>query len=101
MEMYRTCHVIPQNFAHHVLDGGSLFHKVVWKKGMTYKEICKRYIDSVEKRYGQNYSIIFDRYSDNTSTKDITHLRCSKGKLDRPVMFTQNTVFIMKKTNFC
>ena len=31
------------NCAHHVFDGGSLLHKVVWKKGMTYKDICKIY----------------------------------------------------------
>ena len=69
---------------------------------MTYKEMtCRRYIAYVEKHYGQNYSITFDRYSDNTSTKGLTHLRCSKGKLDRPVMFTQNTEFIMKKDEFC
>ena len=41
------CHITPPNCAHHVLDGGSLLHKVVWKKGMTYKEICKIYIDYI------------------------------------------------------
>ena len=40
-----TCHITPPNCAHHVLDGGSLLHKAVWKKGMTYKKIYKRYID--------------------------------------------------------
>ena len=41
------CHITPSNCAHHVLDGGSLLRKVAWKKGMTYKEICKIYIDYV------------------------------------------------------
>ena len=48
-----TCHITSPNCAHHVLDGWSLLHKVIWKKGMSYKEICKRYIDYVTKHYGQ------------------------------------------------
>ena len=28
-----TCHITQPNCAHRVLDGGSLLHKVVWKKG--------------------------------------------------------------------
>ena len=95
-----TCHITPPNCAHHVLDGGSLLHKVVWKRGMTYKEICKRYNDYVKKHYGQNCSSLFDRYSANASTKNITHLRRSKGKLGRPVLFTENTEFNMKKYEF-
>ena len=73
-----TCHIIPPNCAHHVFDRGSLLHKVVWKKGITYKDICKRYIDYVKKHYRQNCSVVIDRYSGNASTKDISHLRYSK-----------------------
>ena len=96
----RTCHITPPNCADHVLDGGSLLHKVVWKKRMTYKEICKRNIDYVKKHYGQNCSVVFDRYSGNASTKDITHLGHSKGKLGRPVLIAENTVFNIKKDEF-
>ena len=59
---------------------------------MTYKEICKRYIGYVKKHYGQNCCVEFDRYSGNASTKDITHLHCSKLKLGRPVLFTNNSI---------
>ena len=51
-------------------------------------------------RYGQNCFVVFDRYSGNTSIKDITHLPRSIGKLGRPVLFTENTVFKMKKDEF-
>ena len=40
---------------------------------------------------------MFDRYSGNASTKDITHLQCPKGKLGRPVLYTENKVFNMRK----
>ena len=71
------------------------------KKGMTYKEIFKRYIDYVKKHYGQNCSVVFDRYSANASTEGITYLRHSKGKLGRTILFTENTVFNMKKDKQC
>ena len=100
MKCIGTCHITPPNCVHLVLDGGSQLHKVVWKKGMTYKETCKRYVDYVKKHYRQNCSVVFHRYSGNASTKDITHLRRSKGKLGRPVLFTENTVFNMKKDEF-
>ena len=45
-------------------------------------------------------AVVFDRYSGNVSTKDITLLCRSKGKLGRPVLFTENTVFNMKKDKF-
>ena len=80
----KTCDITPPNYAHHALDAGWLLHKGIWKKGMIYKEI-----DYVKKHYGQNWSVVFDRYSSNESTKDITHLRCSKGKLGRPVLFNR------------
>ena len=64
---------------------------------MTYKQYCKRYIEYFKKHYRQNCSDVFDRCSSNASTKDITHLRRSKVKLFRPVLFTKNTVFNMKK----
>ena len=67
---------------------------------MNYKEICKRYVDHVKKHYGQNCSVVFNRYSGNACTKDIAHLRLSKGKLGRPVLFTENTVFNMIKDEF-
>ena len=43
---------------------------------------------------------LFNRYSGNASTKDIAHLRLSKEKLGRPVLFTENTVFNMIKDEF-
>ena len=95
-----TCHITPPNHAHHVIDGRSLSYKVVWKKGMTYKEIWKRYIDYVKKHYWQNCSDVFDRYSGNASTKDITHLHHSKVKLFRPILFTKNIAFNIKKDKF-
>ena len=75
---------------------GHCYIKLYGRKGMTYKDICERYIDCVQKHYEQNCSVVFDRYSGNASTKDPTHPRWSKVKLDRPVLFTESTVFNME-----
>ena len=84
---------------YYVLDGGSLLHKVLWSKG-SYQDICERYKNYVRKNYGRGVTVVFDRYSNDPSTKDVTHLRRSKGKVGRSVLFTKETVFNMKKDDF-
>ena len=76
---------------------GQCYIKSYRKKRMTFKEICKRCVYYVKKRYRQNCSVMFDRHSGNASTKDTTHLRRSKGKLLRLLLCTGNTIFNMKK----
>ena len=58
-----------------VLDMGSLLRiKVCFKKGDTYGEMIKKYVNIVEKY--PNAVPIFDSYDDNVwSTKYITHLK--------------------------
>ena len=76
---------------------GQCYIKSYEEKRMTFKEICKRCVYYVKKRYRQNCSVMFDRHSGNASTKDTTHLRRSKGKLLRLLLCTGNTIFNMKK----
>ena len=47
-----------------------------------------------------NVTVVFDGYSNNPSTKDITHIRRTKGKVGQPVLFTGETVFRSKKDDF-
>ena len=42
----------------HVLDGGSLLHRLFWKKNSTYHEIASLYATHVAKFYGQGSHII-------------------------------------------
>lgn len=58
----------------HVLDGGSLLHRVKWGKKATYKDIVLQYVHYVQGKYG-HACIIFDGYNQGPSIKDHEHQR--------------------------
>ena len=65
---------VPPTSVHHVIDGGSLLHKVSWPKGATYEDITEMYVDYVQSRH-TSATVIFDGYSSETTTKDSAHVR--------------------------
>ena len=88
----------------YVLDGGALLHRIPWNKGSTFSEILKTYSDYVLNKYGEAI-VVFDGY-EVASTKDLTHIRCSNGKLGLVVSFTPDMklsgakdLFLSNKTN--
>lgn len=62
----------------YVIDGGSLLHRIHWQSGLSFGEICQRYIDSVERKYSKAI-VVFDGYASGPDTKDATHQRRTKG----------------------
>jgi predicted NAD/FAD-binding protein len=72
-----------------VIDEGSLLHRIPRSKlGQTFSQICSTYVDHIKKRF-QNPIIVMDGYND-TSTKDMTHIRRSKGIQTNTITFTEN-----------
>ncbi len=71
----------------YVLDGGALIQRIPWTRGATYHDICTVYSDYVAKKYGSSI-IVFDGYGES-STKDIMHLRQTKGQVGVNVAFTE------------
>ena len=60
----------------HVLDGGSLLHRVPWQLGTRYDEIAKSYADFAIRHYnGPATTVVFDGYEEWPSIKDNTHQR--------------------------
>ncbi|CAG2202027.1 unnamed protein product [Mytilus edulis] len=60
----------------YILDGGSLLHRIPWTRGESFKSICKVYIDYITRLYPSGSTVVvFDGYSQQPSTKDITHIR--------------------------
>ncbi|KAK7111484.1 hypothetical protein V1264_011106 [Littorina saxatilis] len=84
---------------HVILDGGSLLHKVPWRKLETFGNICKMYADYINRRY-RNPVIVFDGYDSGPTTKDTAHLRRSSGAVGPVVMFTKDTVLTSRKDHF-
>lgn len=85
-----NCH--PDNIPtsiHYVLDCGALLHRIPWLKGEKCGDICRIYIVYVSNRY-PGAVIDFDSYSDNPSTKDIAHMKRSKGITATEVVFFED-----------
>ena len=93
-----TLFTTPPN-AYFVLDGGSLLHKFPWPNKSTFQNICNVYVQYVQRKYG-NAIIVFDGYTNGPSTKDVKHMRRSKGPVGRNVFFKGNTLFNTKKDLF-
>ncbi|CAG2194071.1 unnamed protein product [Mytilus edulis] len=83
----------------YVIDGGSLLHRIHWQSGLSFGEICQRYIDSVERKYSKAI-VVFDGYASGPDTKDATHQRRTKGIIGTKVSFTDRTPFKSKKEIF-
>ena len=82
----------------YVLDGGSLLHRVPWKRGETYATIAKSYADFTIKHYAKPM-VIFDGYECGPSIKDNVHQR--RGYDIHPIVsFTCDTEFNGKKEEF-
>ena len=65
---------------------------------MFYSKILQSYSDYVKSHYG-NAVIVFDGY-DESSTKDMTHMRRSKGKKGLSVTFTADMNLTVTKDDF-
>ena len=54
----------------HILDGGSLLHRVPWQLGTRYGEIAKHYADFTIRHYGPDTTVVFDGCEEGPSIKD-------------------------------
>ena len=84
----------------YVLDGGSLLQRIPWKTGQTYEEICQIYVNHVITIYGLGTTVVFDGYSSQSTTKDVTHNRRSHGNVGPTVHFTPGMTLKLKKESF-
>ncbi|CAC5394798.1 unnamed protein product [Mytilus coruscus] len=73
-------------------------HKVPWTKDQTFSQICTKYVDHVKRKFSSP-TVVFDGY-DNHSTKDITHMRRSKGIVSNIVTFKKDMPLRVKKETF-
>ena len=81
-----------------VIDGGMLIHLIPWKRGSTYQEIFDSYIKFISVRFPQG-KIVFDGYL-NSSIKDGTHTRRTKGQTSAKISFTKEMTLVVNKDIF-
>jgi hypothetical protein len=89
----------PTETVTHVIDGGSLLHRLPWPKGATFDSVCNSYVDLVKRSYS-NPVVVFDGYDDIPTTKDEAHFRRSHGVVGVQVAFSPCMVVDMKKEEF-
>lgn len=90
---------LPSTDLHYVLDGGSLIQRIPWPRKESIDHICQLYVDYVIRRYSKA-TVVFDGYPAGPSTKDVTHLRRTKGCCGPEVHFSGQTIMSLKKTEF-
>ncbi len=92
-----TLVAVAQQFS--VFDGGSLLHRIQWKKDTSFDSIRTKYVDLVKQSSGPVG--VFDGYLQGPSTKDSTHQRRTKWLVGAKVSgFTGNKLLKTKKENF-
>ncbi|KAG5874961.1 hypothetical protein JTB14_016757 [Gonioctena quinquepunctata] len=85
-----TCHL--------VLDGGFLIHRMDWQKEDNFVNGYTAYTNFSRKRYGQKVSVVFDGYSENsTSTKCVERERRLLKRSSREIVFDSNTLLVEQK----
>ena len=83
----------------YVIDGGWLLQQIPWRKGCKYEEICEDYVNFLERNFKKERCVVFDGYPDFT-TKDSTHIRRTKGKLNRVIKPELHNILSVKKDDF-
>lgn len=64
----------------HVIDGGYLLHRVVWHQNQTYESICAAYLGYVKRNFRARSVIVFDGYTDSSSSTKKTEQYCRSMK---------------------
>ena len=83
----------------YVIDGGWLLQQIPWKKGFKYADICEDYIRFLKKNFQREICVVFDGYPES-STKDSTHIRRTKGKSCRLIKPEPLNILSVKKEVF-
>ena len=89
----------PSGNVQYVLDGGALLHRITWRLGTTYAEICKDYVNYVLSHYGKAM-IVFDGYPEGPTTKDVAHQRRQMKHASASVHVSDIMIFQGKKVDF-
>ena len=84
-----------------VIDGGSLLQRLQWpwKRGSTFQHIISAYVQFVNYHYPRAV-VVFDGYVSGPSTKDMTHLRRTKGQKRAAVHFSTDMALQSSKEQF-
>lgn len=90
---------LPTGDVQYVLDGGALLHRLPWPRGSTFDGLCEQYVKYVTQKYG-TATVVFDGYTEEPTTKDVTHLRRTGAGPGVAVHFSGSMILQSKKEEF-
>ncbi|CAG9833794.1 unnamed protein product [Diabrotica balteata] len=90
------------NDTKYVIDGDFLLHRVKWRQGQTYADICSSYVSYVKSNYKLSAIVVFDGYPDEAcgSTKRLERLRRAQRKQSAAISLTEIMVPIVSQDSF-
>lgn len=84
-----------------IIDGGYLLHRVVWNASSTFLELCTKYVQYIQRHYGNDCTVVFDGYDDEGNcTKKCERIRRSKLSHSVDVFFDEKTPVTVKQNSF-
>ncbi|GBN19984.1 hypothetical protein AVEN_191421-1 [Araneus ventricosus] len=84
-----------------VLDGGSLIHRVVWRKQETFGDVYTTCMSYIKRHYGDEVTVVFDGYTESSvNTKVIERQRRRMKRTSREIFFNENTVLLDPQRQF-
>lgn len=81
----------------YAFDGGSLVHRLPWKKGDSYGDIARMYADFTTRHSGTT-TVVFDDCSEGPSIKDNTHQR--RAQNTHPIISFNAKKIVGRKEDF-
>ena len=79
----------PDNNILHVLDDGSLIHRMLWHRNNSYEQICMNYAQYIRRHYVNNWTVVFDGYPTDAASRNTNAeiYRRSKAQVSTDVIF--------------
>uniref|UniRef100_A0A1B6EQB8 Uncharacterized protein n=1 Tax=Cuerna arida TaxID=1464854 RepID=A0A1B6EQB8_9HEMI len=85
-----------------VVDGGFLLHRVVWGKGISFSNICNKYVNYVIANYDSTATVVFDGYPEVSivrGTKQYERNRRSRKHVSTTLDISDNLVPSISQEN--
>lgn len=58
---------LDKNDSHYFIDGGMLLYRVKWPSDCTFQRVFQEYISYLKRNFGQNITVIFDSYNEQST----------------------------------
>ena len=81
-----------------VIDGCWLLHNVIWPHSAKYIDIFQKYVDEIERRFGNDDAVVFDGYSSEIiGTKSYERFRRKEKRVGADIVIQEDLLCPLTK----